>query len=179
MLCWLSLQRLAAQPAHNIPMSQRRINELAAALQQARLNLIENTGLRQPQEPLPGYFLRMAYPSTTVNDEVRQKRIAEFIATTKRVARDTASIRNLPMLSHNDTANVQLWLKAVRAVDRLPVCITRLKAAWQAVRQDELRNSQSSDPAVAGAPYRRLGAELTQTTELILVAYNALRDAKP
>ena len=44
------------------PFTQRRINEVAAALERARRALLEDTRLRRPGERLPDYLHRIAAP---------------------------------------------------------------------------------------------------------------------
>ncbi len=179
LLCCLSSQWGALAQPHGTALTQRRINELAAVLQRARLALIEDTGLRRPQEPLPAYFSRIVGVGYGEAAPARVARIEGYIAALARAAQDTASIRQVPGLRNNDAANLQCWQRAVHALTLFPTRITKARAAWHDLRREETRNWQSSKMEVVAAPYRRLGAELTQAVELLLVAYNALRDARP
>jgi hypothetical protein len=170
-------QRVTAEPMDGEALSQRRINELAASLQRARLALIENTGLRRPQEPLLAYFLRIVEIGSGEADQAYQARIKGYMETLTVAEKDTASLRTLPTLRHNAPANQRQWQQAIGALHLLPARIQKIRALWQALQQKE--RAQQQEQANRQSPYRRLGMEFTQAMELILVAYNALRDAEP
>src|SRR5579871_6667911 len=182
-LCSLMPYRIAAGPQQSAPLTQRRINEYAASLQRARLALIEDTGLRRPQEPLTAYFARIVAACPGETAQTYAARIRGYVAALLMAAKETTPLRAMPALGDNDAANREQWLRTVKALRLLPLSIGQARATWQRLQKQtppvNRQDRPSSNLAIDSVAGRRLGAELTQATELILVAYNALRDARP
>ena len=61
-------------------VTQRRINEWAAALEQARWTLVEESGLRQPNETLHVYLYRVAQPLSAESPAQYTARIDSYLA---------------------------------------------------------------------------------------------------
>jgi hypothetical protein len=148
-------------------MTQHRINEWAAALENARIALIEGTGLRHAGESLPSYLDRIAVPLPGESPAVYRARIARYLAALTQVTTATASARRLPRLSDADPANRQRWIRATQALSYLPTHLERLCVAWQA-------RTQADSPAAHLFP-----AELHECLNLIIAALAELRDAYP
>ena len=149
-------------------LSQRGINEMAAALESVRLTLIEDTGLRRPQEPLPVYLDRLALPQSGEAAGVYDSRMEGYLKSLRRAVVATAPARHSLFLRHTDAANQQCWQRAAQALSLLPARVDKLERAWRQARRGD---RAAADP--------RLGGQLAQTLGLVLAGYSALRDARP
>jgi len=167
LLCALSLIG-AAQAQGVYYVTQHRINEMAAALDRARVALLEEPGLRQEGETLPGYLHRIAAPLPGEKPASYRIRIEGYLDALAQATDSTAPIRRVPALQEAGEANRLLWQKIARSVGYLPRRMVKLHAAWK---------ETLSKPSAAG--YSTLGAELTQTLTLMIVALNDLRDTRP
>lgn len=150
------------------PLMQYRINELAADLLKARRALNEETGLRQPNEPLHTYCERIAAPLPNESPIAYKTRLSGYIETLAQTIRATADARRVPLLRDNSTANRELWQRATTKLSYLPKRLARLRAVWQ---QQRLHPGVGTETA--------LGAEMEETLLLMQNAYQALRDARP
>lgn len=148
--------------------TQRRINELAAALEQARRALNEETRLRQPGEKLPDYLRRLAAPLPAETPARYRARLERYLAALTQAATVTTMLQNVPSLHLDTPENRQTWDRAVRALKPLPLRLARVRAAWQ--------RAESHPEKAATA---ELGSELTQTYQHVQTALDALRDARP
>ncbi|HZO88638.1 MAG TPA: hypothetical protein VFB38_09900 [Chthonomonadaceae bacterium] len=168
-LCLLCLApgRRAAESAPPVPITQRRINEMAAALEEARRTLIAETGLRLPGEALSHYLARIAAPLPGETPARHRARITGYLAALQRATALTASGRQAPHLLDDRPANRLAWEQAASALRHLPGHVARLEAAWQRCRE-------SRNP-----PSREFVAELGESVHLLLTAYEKLRDAQP
>jgi hypothetical protein len=168
LLCGLCLARGTSAPASPAaPITQHRINELAAALETARLNLIENTGLRRPGESLAAYLDRVVMPLPGESRPAYQARCAGYLTALAHAAAATASARRMPRLRDSSPANHQRWERATDALSYLPTHLDRLRAAW---RHPPERNSP---------PPRALVGELRACLNFVIAALADLRDAYP
>jgi hypothetical protein len=166
--------RLASAGPGDAPATtQRQINGMAAALERARMALIEDTGLRQPQEPLSAYLDRIAAPQPGEAVTAYNVRLQGYLKAIEQAATATAPGRRVPPLRHADPANRQIWQRAAEALTRLPLSLQQARDAWKSVVSEETRNSART------APLHRLGAELNRSLAQILTAFGALRDARP
>jgi hypothetical protein len=167
LLCALFLPG-AAQAQGVYYVTQHRINEMAAALERARVALIEETGLRQDGETLPGYLHRIAAPLPGEKPASYRIRIEGCLNALAQATDATAPIRRVPALQEAGEANRVLWQKIARSVGYLPRRMVKLHAAWK----ETLSKPNAAD-------YSALGTELTQTLTLMIVALNDLRDTRP
>jgi hypothetical protein len=168
-LCGVSLlaytMPIGAQQSVGPPLTQRRINEWAAALLRARSAIVEETGLRRVGEPLNVYLIRIAHPLPGENPASRQRRLTGYVDALAAAVQATAELRRLPELHAADPANLQVWQRAVRDLAQLPDQVHRLREAGLAA--STLR------------PSRRFDLQLTECVALVLGAFAALRDAQP
>ncbi len=150
------------------PVTQRQINEWAAALQRARFTLIEDTGLRQPGETLDAYLRRVAQPLPGEKSPAYRTRIEGYIGALAQATHATAPARHIPQLRDGSQVNRQTWQRATRMLSLLPARLLRLRGAQQA-------SQHPGGPESA----RSLEAELIQSMDVVLAAFSALRDARP
>jgi hypothetical protein len=149
-------------------LTQRKINEMAATLERARLALIEDTGLRQAQEPLPIYLNRLVLPQSGEARVAYNARIEGYLKALGRTIAATAPARHAIDPRHADAANRQCWQRATQALNLLPLRMDKLQRAWREAKERD-RTTGTVE----------LGPELTQTLGLVIAAYSALRDARP
>lgn len=146
------------------PVTQRRINEWAGALQRARYALIEETGLRRPEEPVNAYLGRVVRPLPGERPDVYRRRIAGYVAALSSAATATSGACRMPALRDSGAANSAVWRRALSAIAALP---------------EHVRRMQAAEPACFSGQPRRFNAELAESVALVLSAYLALRDAQP
>ncbi len=145
------------------PLSQRRINEYAAALLTAESALLEAPRLRRPNEPLPAYCGRLVLPLPNETQARRGVRINGYFAALERAAAQTAEIRKSPPLCDSRPENQKRWQTIAAALAALPRCLRSLRADFQ---------REKSAPAA-------LPTELVQTLYALHTAKESLRDARP
>jgi hypothetical protein len=167
LLCALFLSG-AAQAQGIYYVTQHRINEMAAVLDRARVALLEDTGLRQDGETLPGYLHRIAAPLPGEKPPAYRTRLEGCLNALAQATDATAPIRRIPTLQEAGEANRLLWQKIARSVGYLPRRMVKLHAAWK---------ETLSKPNAASCS--ALGTEMTLTLTLMIVALNDLRDARP
>lgn len=148
-------------------LTQRSINEYAAALERARFALVEETRLRLSGEPLSAYLRRIAQPLPGEPTIAYRARITSYIRSLSLCAEATTPLHHMPLLWDNGERNRQSWQRAVRSMSLLPVRTRKLRAAWHSFA---VKNAQAQ---------RSLDAELAQTLDIVLAAFAALRDATP
>ena len=144
-------------------LSQRRINEYAAALLSAERALLEAPRLRLPNEPLPAYCRRLVLPLPNEKEAERRARINGYFAALEKAANQTAEIRKAPPLLDAELENQKRWKLISASVSALPRCLQSLRADFQ--REKTAPNA--------------LPNELIQTLYAIHAAKEALRDARP
>ncbi len=156
--------RAAAPPPTFV--TQRRINEMAAALETARLALIEGTGLRRPGEGLTAYLYRIAAPLPGEPPTAFRAREQGYLAALTAAAAGTVPARRMPRLHDESPSNRQLWDRATHALSYLPKHLDRLQAAWR-----KRPEPNGSAPAFT--------TELRACLDLVIAALADLRDANP
>jgi len=173
MLCllWVFLVALPAA-AQNSPASltQRRINEIAAALERAHYQLIEGTGARHSGETLPDYFAHLMAKLPQETPAQHKARIEGYLAALSRVTSASAPLRRMPVLNDNSARNRQVWQRAVQALAELPGYTSRLRTEWPHEAQ------KLSSPAAKPDSF---DSELAHAVWLVTTALSALRDAQP
>lgn len=159
----------ASSAAHSstVPLTQRRINAMAAALEQTRRALIEGTGLRLPGEGLPAYLARIAAPLPGERAAAYKTRLESYLAAFDQAAQATAAARRMPRLRDERPENLRIWERAVRISCYMPARNSRLRLAWKRV-------ATGAEP-----PSRRLPQELRASLNLVLALLDDLRDARP
>jgi len=162
--------RVSAEADRAQRLSQRKINEMAAALETARLALIEDTGLRRPGEPLAAYFDRVIQPQAGEPLVACALRVQGYIDSLSRAADATAAGRHLVAVDHTGTANRLSLRRAAQALSLLPVRVDKLKRA--------ARHASQTSHFGTVSYHHWLGAQFNETLELVLAAYSALRDAR-
>lgn len=164
-------------------VTQRRINEWAAALEQARWTLVEESGLRQPNETLHVYLYRVAQPLSAESPAQYTARIDSYLAAFAKATAATLSVRRMPTLLDNSTANQIVWQRAVRAISLMSGRVRKSQTTWTRTRKLILQKSSGVQGTkktffdTAGSNV--LGSELEQTLGVVLEARSALRDARP
>jgi hypothetical protein len=151
------------------PLTQQRINEFAAALDRAVRTLVDDAGLRHPQEPLPAYFKRIVVLLPTETPTQYGVRLEGYLRNLEQSAQATGSLRKTPPLQDTTPANQARWQRIVHTLSLLPARIKKLRAVYRRERSHKLP---------ANAP-RTLAQEFHQTLILVLSARDNLRDARP
>lgn len=160
----------AAAQSGPVSLTQRRINEIAAALERAHYALIEGTGERHSGELLPEYFARLMAKLPQETPAQHKARIERYLDALTRVTAASAPLRRLPALSDNSAGNRQVWQRAVQALAELPALTAKLRAEWP----HEL--PKLSTPAVKPDSF---DSELARAVWLVTTALSNLRDAQP
>jgi hypothetical protein len=158
----------SAQRAGAALVTQRRINEWAAALERARFAIVEDTRLRQPHETLDSYLKRIAQPLPGEPPAAYDRRITGYLDALSAAVDATEPARRMPALKDESLSNRQVWQRAVRDIGLLPKRVRLLRSAWQATWH-----------LLSGRSVHSFGAELAQTLDLVLAAFASLRDARP
>jgi hypothetical protein len=151
-----------------LPLTQPRINEFAAALDRVVRALVDDTGLRRPQEPLPTYLNRIAIPLPKETPSQYVSRTEGYLRSLEQASQATAPLRRLPPIQDTNPANRARWRRLTHTLSLLPRRIAKLRAAWK-------RESRHSPKPVP----KTLGQEFAQTLNIVLSARDGLRDARP
>lgn len=155
-----------------ISVTQRQINEQAAALERARRAVAEDSGMRRPGEPLNGYLARLSVPSAHEAPAAYRKRIEGYLALFHRAAEATASARSVPTkLKDSSAGNRRTWETTSRALGFLPKRTETLSLAW--------RPLQSASAGAGPEDRKRFASELSETMHLVITGLDGLRDARP
>ncbi len=170
---WMSLSLLAylhtdvsARPP--VGITQRKINDYAAAIEGCRQTIVDSTGLRQAAEPLPAYVVRVCMKMPGEGSNAYRARVGKYVEALEKVSYITASCTTMPALKHSDSANTKLWSRTVKDFGYMPKRMIQVEAAWKV--------AQTGDNASKTAV---IGKEILITLQLALDAYNNLRDARP
>ena len=147
-------------------LTQRRINTLAACLLQTHLALVEEPGIRRPEEPLPAYFERLLARQPGEKPAVRRARITGYLASLGQAVDQTSSLRRMPSLHATSAANRALWQQIGLNLNDVSAYLVKARAEWA---REEARASVPAETAKAVA----------QAVWHIQNAYAALRDALP
>ncbi len=151
------------------PLSQARINELAASLLRAHWALIEVPGLRHDGERIEAYMDRIASRQHGESHSTYLARVDSYVAAIERAAGVHDRGADDPTLSDATDVNVACWNRASRASRSLPAHAAKVREAWNIVRRKR--------PDLAAL--KHLGTELVRAFLSIKVEYDALRQARP
>jgi len=151
-------------------LTQRRINEIAAALESAHSALIEGMGTRHPGELLPETFAHLAAKLPQETPAQHKARVERYLAILSRAVAASAPLRRMPALNDTSAGNRQVWQRAVQALDTLASYAARLRAQWP----HEL--PKLSSPVAKPDSF---DTDLAHAVWLVTGALRALRDAQP
>ena len=151
-------------PADALP--QRRINALAACLLQTHLALVEEPGIRRPDEPLPGYFGRLLALQPGEKPSARRTRIAAYLALLGQTVDRTADLRRPPALHQTSPANRALWQQISLNMSDVSAYLVKARATW-------------AREGTASGPPTETAKAVAQAIWHIQNAYAALRDVIP
>ncbi len=164
-------------------VTQRRINDWAASLEQVRFMLVEDTGLRRPNETLHVYLYRLAQPLPAETPAQYAARIDKYLAAFTQASAATIAARRMPILRDNRADNQRLWQRVVRSITLLPARIRKMQTVWSRTRKFLLSGSsgtkQNRISSYNGVNSAAIGSELEQTLDVVIEARSALRDARP
>ncbi len=147
-------------------LTQRRINTIAAGLFQIHSALVEDPGIRRPEEPLPVYFGRLLALQPGEKLTARHVRVAAYLALLDQAAARTAVLRKVPSLQASSATNRALWQQISLNLRNVPAEVAKARLAWA---REEANPKAPSETAQT----------FTQTLWHIQNAYAALRDALP
>ena len=153
-----------AAPAHAV--TQRRINTLAACLFQTNGALVEQPGIRWPEEPLPAYFGRLLARQPGEKPAARHTRIAGYLALLAQTVARTSSLRTIPALHTASAANRALWQQISLNLNDVAAYLAKARVVW------------AREEALPGVP-AETAKTVAQAIWHIQNAYAALRDALP
>lgn len=173
LICGIGISHRAV--AQGVPaITQRHLNDYAAALEKCRRALLEVPGLRKDKEPLPAYILRISSHLPGEAQAQYLKRVAGYVDTLDSACTSVVGAAVVPPLKNGSAANTALWQRAARDIGYLPRRMTHVRAAFRTA-QKAAGHASIQDTAVQHA----IGSEILQTVQLILDAYANLRDARP
>jgi len=147
-------------------LTQRRINTAAAALYRVHLALVEEPGVRRPEEPLPAYFGRLLALRPGEKPAARHARVAAYLTLLTQAANQTAPLRKVPSLHTGTAANRALWQQISQNLQAMSATTEKVSQEW------------AREEALPGTP-AETAKTLTQALWQIQNAYAALRDALP
>jgi len=147
-------------------VTQRGINTAAASLYRVHLALVEEPGVRRPEEPLPAYFGRLLAQQPGEKPAARHARVVAYLALLSQVANQTASLRKIPELQSHSPTNRALWRQISLNLQDVSASVTKAGMAW------------GREEAAPGTPVET-AKTLAQALWQIQNAYAALRDALP
>ncbi len=163
-----SLQSLSVSLARCEGITQRGINNYAAALQRARYAVIENTGLRNPGEALVPYLMRISSPLPGESRSKFLARVSKYISAIINASKETEDLKSAPDLIDTDQVNRKAWNHAVRYSLLFPREVVKLKSDWNHVKK---KNSIESS--------RRFQNEFINCIQTDLAEFDILRDVLP
>lgn len=112
-------------------ITQHRVNEMAAALDQLHRSLVDDPHARMPGEPIEAYCLRMAGKLPKEAPAVWQKRQALWQRLIQSAARATKCLV-MPVKPHiTSAANLSQWASATTAAQGLEHDSRRLDALYR------------------------------------------------
>ncbi len=142
-----------------VTLTQRKINGMAAKIEQALIDILETPNLRRPNEPIRTYCQRLtAHRPNEVTDQYK-KRLTEYADSIERAVPSGMTDGKLPALSETSAANQARWQRLTKTFGYLPVRLKKLRAA------------------IAGR--QPTASEIEQTLSLLFSARDELRDARP
>ena len=147
-------------------LTQRRINTLAACLLQTHLTLVEEPGIRRPEEPLPAYFGRLLALQPGEKPAARRTRITGYLASLGQAVDRTAALRRMPSLHATSTANRALWQQIGLNLGDVSAYLAKARAEWA---------REGSGPGAPAETAKAVAQAIWHTQN----AYAALRDALP
>jgi hypothetical protein len=139
--------------------TQRRINQTAARIEQALIDVLETPRLRRPGESVREYCLRLTAKQPEEVAAAHSKRLQSYADSLARGVPAETSNGKLPALDETSVANTARWQRLMRTFAYLPKRLTKLRAT--------IRANQPT------------ASEFEQTLALLLAARNDLRDARP
>ena len=171
-ILWLAMAGASLHAQPQPTMTQRRINELAAMVEQAQALLMEAPKLRKPNEPLAIYLKRLLHPLPSETAEGYKVRVQGYLQMFEQLAEATSVARKLPNLAHQTQENRLVWRKLNDAMNAIPAQSQKLRALWKATLQAPKPNAKASTLA-------RLNAETLMMVAILAKARQQLRVALP
>ncbi|HLJ55516.1 MAG TPA: hypothetical protein VKT77_10800 [Chthonomonadaceae bacterium] len=164
---WTIVAALAAAAgcAQAAGVTQTRINEYAGVLLRARRAIVEDTGLRRPDERIEAYVARISRPMPAESAGETARRLEAYVAAIERLHAPGALCTTMPALRDMSAANSARWRAAVHASAELDAEGRRLSALR--------RNAEGTARDVP------MAKELTRALLLVKTAFEALRDVRP
>lgn len=152
--------------------TQRRINEVAAAVEQVRRTMLDETGLRKPGESLSEYIRRIALPLSSETARLYRQRIDHYLALIDAAtqALNTEWFAHRPALRDTSEANQTLWKRLIRTQGFLSARVVKTRRAWHPQSTNQ-KFDQKIDP--------KFDQELDATFQLVITASDTLRDLRP
>lgn len=168
----VSARQTALHPLARSVTTQRAINEVAAPVELARRVLLEEAGLRQPNEGLSDYVRRVALPLSGESSTAYKRRIAHYLTLLARSAQAALPVHTVPALRDTSAANRAQWEHLLQVLPILPARVHKTEAAWQQAQK-------GAQPLEVRVKHAHFDTELEETMQVILAASNSLRDARP
>ena len=168
----VSARQTALHPLARSVTTQRAINELAAPVELARRVMLEEAGLRQPNEGLSVYVRRIALPLSSESIAAYKRRITHYLYLLTRSAQAVLPVHTVLALRDTSAANRAQWNHLLQVLPILPARIHKTEAAWQ-------RAQKGTQPLEVRVKHTHFDTELEETMQVILAASNGLRDARP
>lgn len=131
----ISLESASVSLARCEGITQRGINNYAAALQRARYTVIERAGLRNPGEPLVPYLMRISSPLPGESRAKYLARVHKYISAIINASKETEDLKTAPDLIDTDQANRKAWNHAVRYSLLFPREVVKLKSDWNLLKK--------------------------------------------
>ncbi len=160
----LLIGMLLGAPGH--ALTQRGLNELAASLLRTHLLVIEQPGLRLPQEALPAYFQRLLAAQPGEKPAARTARIESYLSSMLQSTESTSDARKTPSLHNVSPANRELWMQITQYLSDLPGDLRKAMGSWKR-------------EAHAQAGLKETPEAFAKFFWHVQNAYAALRDARP
>ena len=142
-----------------VTLTQRKINGIAAKIEQALSAILETPKLRRSNESIRSYCQRLTARSTNEVTEQYRKRLTQYADSIERAVPSGMTGGKLPALAETSAVNQARWKRLAKAFSYLPVRVKKVRTA--------LASGQNVAP------------ELEQTLALLLSARDELRDARP
>ncbi|WP_044949070.1 hypothetical protein [Chthonomonas calidirosea] len=166
-LCYLVAMAclLPAACAEAMVVTQRCINQWAAAADDVRHAIVVDTGLRLPGEQLDAYLRRIALPLPNETPQAYQKRITAYFTAFQKANAHLSQIRELPTLQARTSTNLRIWQQIVLDAHSAPRQLHFLQIDWTRRNRAQGR--------------LHFALQFDATTNLYIALYNLLRDALP
>ncbi len=142
-----------------VTLTQRKINSIAAKVEQALSDILETPQLRRPNESIHAYCQRLtARRPNEVTDQYK-KRLIQYADSIGRAMPVVLTDGKLPALAETAVTNQARWKRLTKTFGTLPLRMKKLRTA------------------IAGS--QPVASELEQTLALLFSARDELRDARP